>query len=477
MARGNRKVRKILIVDNQPLIVDFFEHLLRHEGFEVKTARDGLGALRELDQSVPDLLVTDLVMPNIDGAHLCRIVRSQKRFDKTYVVVLSAIAAEEHLDLKTIGANACIAKGPLTSMKRHLLSILSDVNLDPMVFDSGQVFGIDEIFERSITRELLATTRHAEVVLENQREGIIEVTSSGDIIFANSAATELLGRRETEILGLSLNGVQFRIDGVATSGLFDIIQNGGLPTNSSVYIDSRQVDVKLVPMPQDGKNTRVIILTDITERVAAEREMKRSLDEKQVLLKEVHHRVKNNLAMVASLITLQSGYLFDQRDVAVFEQLRNRIQSISLVHQQLYLSDDLANIDFASYARDLASNLMESAAHRGRKIDLVTRIEPGEMNINTAIPLGLIVAELLTNSLKYAFGERQHGTLTVELTTKAKRSRLTVSDDGLGLPAEVNVQTPKTLGFQIVLALSRQLGGRLRSVKGEGTTIVVEYPA
>lgn len=470
-----RKARKILLVDNQPIMVEFFEHVLQHEGFETATAHDGLEALRVLERMVPDVLVTDLVMPNIDGAHLCRVVRSRKKFKNTYIIVLSAIAAEEQINLPALGANACIAKGPLTSMKRHLLAILSEPVLDAAKIDGGRVLGIDEIFERSITRELLSTKRHSEIVLENQSEGIIEVTEKGDIIFANGAATRIFGTNETEFLGTNLNTISYRLDGVTRQGLFDAIKRGEVFSGARLHIDSKEVDAKLVPIPGNGTNTRVVILSDITERVAAETEIKRSLEEKDLLLKEVHHRVKNNLAMVASLITLQSGYLHDKRDAAILEQLRTRIQSISFVHEQLYLSGDLSHIDFASYVRDLAKNLTESTVSRGRKIRVDTAVESTEMNINAAIPLGLIVAELLTNSMKYAFGDRKEGSIKIELTTRASKSRLVVSDDGKGLPDDVSLQSPKTLGFQIVLALSRQLGGKVRSLKGSGTTIVVEF--
>ena len=469
------KSRSVLLVDNQPIILEYMRNVLENAGHTVETATDGLHALRVLERSRPDVLVTDLVMPNIDGTRLCRIVRGLPEHKSVYIIVLSAIAAEEPVDIRLIGANACVAKGPLNSMKRHILGLLSETKLDATKVDADKIYGIDEIFERSITRELLRSKRHSEVVLDNLSEGILEITEDGFIIYANPASLALIGQEEEQILGKNVNELSFRVDGVQTQNILTLIEQQDLAPEATIFSASRQLAIKVLPVSENGQQTKIVLLSDITERMEADRKIRNSLEEKDVLLKEVHHRVKNNLAMVASLITLQGGYLHDQRDVAILEQLRNRISSISLVHQQLYMSGDLAHIDFDAYAKELTSNLLSSMSSSSKKIELNLAIHEPQLNINSAIPLGLIIAELFTNAVKYAF--EGAGAISIELSKKGNRNYLTVSDNGKGLPDDVDVSRAKTLGFQIVQALATQLQGKVRHVKGEGTTITVDFPA
>lgn len=469
--------RDVLLVDNQPIILEYIRSVLESAGFRVDTAPDGLSALHILEASRPDVLISDLVMPNIDGNHLCKIVRGMPQHKHMYIVVLSAIAAEESIDLAALGANACVAKGPLNSMKRHILEILSAPTLDSERIDSTSVHGLDEIFERSITRELLRSKHHSEVVLDNLSEGIFEITEEGFIIYANPSSLDLVGEPEEQLLGKNVNGLSFRVDGVPTQNILGLIEHRELAPEATIFSNGRQLSIKVLPVAENGRQTKVVLLTDITDQMEADRKIRGSLEEKEVLLKEVHHRVKNNLAMIASLITLQGNYLHDKRDVDILDQLRNRISSISLVHQQLYMSDDLAHIDFGAYVHELTGNLMESMAGGSREVELDLDIREPQMNINTAIPLGLIIAELFTNALKYAFSPGKKGTIRIELTRTDGRKQLAVSDDGVGLPADFDITRAKSLGFQIVLALSRQLQGRLRSISENGTTIIVDFPS
>ncbi len=466
----------VLLVDNQPIILEYMRNVLENAGNTVTTALDGLSALRVLEQARPDVLVSDLVMPNIDGTRLCRIVRGLSEHKGIYIIVLSAIAAEEPIDLSSIGANACVAKGPLNSMKRHILSILGKPKLDASKVDKDKIYGLDEIFERSITRELLRSKRHSEVVLDNLSEGIFETTDDGFIIYANPASLALIGEQEEEILGRNVNSLSFRVDGVPTQNILSLIEHEELAPEATIFSNSRQLSIKILPVRENGQQTKVVLLSDITDQMEADRTIRASLEEKDVLLKEVHHRVKNNLAMIASLITLQGNYLHDKQDAAILEQLRNRINSISLVHQQLYMSGDLAHIDFGAYVRELTGNLLESMSTSSERIELTLKIQESQLNINTAIPLGLIIAELFTNALKYAFDPSQKGAITIELTRKGNRRHLVVSDDGQGLPANFDFTKTKTLGFQIVLALTRQLQARLRHLKRSGTAISIDFP-
>jgi two-component sensor histidine kinase len=223
---------------------------------------------------------------------------------------------------------------------------------------------------------------------------------------------------------------------------------------------------------------------DITERERASEALRRSserirasLAEKEVLLKEVHHRVKNNIQVIASLLKLQSAHIRDPQAVEMFNDSRNRVQSMALVHEKLYRSDDLARIDFGEYVEGLAKLLLRSYRSRANPIALDTQIENMPLGIDVAVPLGLILNELISNSLKYAFPDETAGTIRVELHHPgANRHELTVADDGVGLPNRLDVLKTGTLGMQLVRTLVQQIGGTLQVRSDAGTEFRISFP-
>jgi two-component sensor histidine kinase len=177
-----------------------------------------------------------------------------------------------------------------------------------------------------------------------------------------------------------------------------------------------------------------------------------------VLLREIHHRVKNNLQVITSLLQLQSGYLRDPEDAAMFQECQARIHSMALVHDRLYRSGNLTTLDFAEHLRELAGLIARSHSRAASYIQLGLECESLDVNLDVAIPLGLIIAELITNAYKHAFTGRPNGAIKVSLTrTAERRVTLTVEDDGVGLPAGFVPAQASTLGLRLIQALARQL--------------------
>jgi len=227
---------------------------------------------------------------------------------------------------------------------------------------------------------------------------------------------------------------------------------------------------------RDGK--RIIgtrsYMWDITERKQAEKQLKASLKEKEVLLREIHHRVKNNLQIISSLLNLQSRNLKDEQARDMFKESRVRVRSMALVHEKLYRSEDLSNVDFSEYIRNLAEHLFNVYG----VVDVRLKIDVKNvfLDINTAIPCGLIVSELITNSLKYAFPQGRGGELRVGLQQEsAKTYKLTVGDSGVGLPADFDIKTSDSLGLQLVDMLTEQLHGSLSFKRGAGTEFEIIF--
>ncbi|HSR36437.1 MAG TPA: response regulator, partial [Desulfurivibrionaceae bacterium] len=193
-------MKKILVVDNNPLVLRLLGSQFERLGHEVRLAADGLEALEILKSYVPEIIFIDLVMPNIDGAKLCRIIRGMEHLRGVYLVILSAIAAEERIDVRQFGADACIAKGAFDRIAAHVDAVLAEAD-KPGSERSSKVFGLDEVYERTITRELLTSKHHYEVILNNMTEGIVEFAPDRRVISVNPAALSFLGLPEENVLG------------------------------------------------------------------------------------------------------------------------------------------------------------------------------------------------------------------------------------------------------------------------------------
>lgn len=219
-----------------------------------------------------------------------------------------------------------------------------------------------------------------------------------------------------------------------------------------------------------GTTDRVISLLDITQRKNAENEVKRSLDEKELLLREIHHRVKNNMQIISSLLNLQRSYVKDAKADNILQESQGRVKSMALVHEKLYQTDDLARINVAEYIRSLSMNLFHSYTVK-QGINLTLDVGEVYFNIDTAVPLGLIINELVSNSLKYAFSDKDEGEIHISLkkTDDSGIYHLKVRDNGNGFPSNLDINNTNSLGLKLVNTLVNQLDGEMEMVQDNGT--------
>ncbi|MCE5213416.1 MAG: histidine kinase, partial [Methanobacterium sp.] len=203
--------------------------------------------------------------------------------------------------------------------------------------------------------------------------------------------------------------------------------------------------------------------------------LKESLTEKETLIKEIHHRVKNNLQIISSLLDLQEDYVKeDPSAVSVLEESKNRVISMAMIHEMIYQSEDLSHINFADYIRNLTSNLFQSYG-AGFNITSELNVERICLNIETSIPLGLLITELVSNSLKYAFPEAKEGNITIELHQKNNIYELIIGDNGVGIPEEIDFNTESTLGLRLVPSLVHQLDGTIQLDRNQGTKYTIKF--
>jgi PAS domain S-box-containing protein len=219
------------------------------------------------------------------------------------------------------------------------------------------------------------------------------------------------------------------------------------------------------------------VQTELTERRRAEAQLTASLQEKEVLLKEIHHRVKNNLQIISSLLSLQSEAIADPDLLTQFQDSQDRVRSMALVHETLYQSQDLARLDMAPYLHTLSAQLLQTYSVEPARLDVRIQAERLWLDLDQAIPCGLILNELLTNAFKYAFPEGQAGVVQVALSrVTAQQARLVVRDTGVGFPADLDFRQTATLGLQLVSMLTEQLGGTITLERDGGTTFALTFP-
>lgn len=228
-------------------------------------------------------------------------------------------------------------------------------------------------------------------------------------------------------------------------------------------------DAKGDPCFMAGSNT------DITARTQVENQLKASLKEKDVLLKEIHHRVKNNLQIISSLLRLQTKYIHDQQALDMFQDSHNRVQAMAMIHEKLYQSSNLATIEISDYIENLTNSLIRSyGVNCNIKIHL--KVDKIGLKINTAIPCGLIINELISNSIKHAFVDKDSGDIYVDFRKLPQNKYLlTVSDNGVGLPKDIEIQKNRSLGLQLVWNLVEQLEGTITFNTSLGTLFTITF--
>lgn len=239
---------------------------------------------------------------------------------------------------------------------------------------------------------------------------------------------------------------------------------------------SEDLEKKVIERTSDLGDANRNLMTEIGIRLNAEKMLTKSVGEKEVLLREVHHRVKNNLQIIISLLNLQSRYITDETMLSAFKESQNRVRAMALVHEKLYRSTDLATIDLDNYIRFLANSLLQFFGMKGKGITLTIDIHDIFLAIDTAIPFGLIINELISNSLKYAFPGGRQGDISLTIHRQDHLFTLHYKDNGVGIPADFDWRNAKSMGLRLVITLVDQLDGTIELDRSSGTefTIIVK---
>jgi PAS domain S-box-containing protein len=326
-------------------------------------------------------------------------------------------------------------------------------------------------------------------VLEGAPDAFVIVNDKGRIVFVNAQAQQMFGYSRDELQGRLVEELmpsqyqQKHVEHRAAYGTHPGVRSMG--AGLELYGRRKDgaefpVEISLAPLHTASGVLVASSIRDVTERKKTDALIIRSLMEKEVLLKEIHHRVKNNLTVISSLFYLQSTRTRDTQLLSILQDCRSRVRSIALVHEALYRSGNLAEVDFAEYARELLIQLLTTYGLTDNEIHVRTEMENIKMAMDTAVPCGLILNEMVSNAIKHAFSERQHGEIILSLRKEGGRSFvLKVRDSGVGLPEDLHVKAEDSLGLRLIQSLARQIDGHFELVPmnpGTEARLTVEAP-
>lgn len=352
--------------------------------------------------------------------------------------------------------------------------------------------------QRTAELALQRTEAFQRTMLAHAGSTIIATDCDGTITLFNRAAEQLLGYSSDEMVGLEtpvcfhdleeLEARRLELEGelgIRIERPFDVfiakVRDGGTDTRAWTYCrkDGSRVPVLLTVTSLRDEDDELIGYLgagiDLTRQHEQQRALAKSLQEREVLLQEVHHRVKNNLQVISSLINMQMRTLTEAASIDALEECQNRVQSIALIHEKLYQSKDYTRIPFVDYARDLARSVFHASGSSSQRIHLELDIEDVSLPVDKAIPCGLVLNELVTNALKHGFRDGREGTIRIRLHRRHDgQLQLSVSDDGVGLPADI--ERPTSLGLQLVRTLASQLEGELHIETRAGAHFQLTFP-
>ena len=438
-------MKKILIIDDEALVGADTGKILEKHGYTTETAISGEQALKKLKRGrpLPDLILMDIEFGRgrMDGTEAAR--RINENYD------IPVVFHSGHTDREIVEKTRMVTKyGFVQKVPGNTSYLVSTIDM---------------------ALQLYETQRKYRDIFELAPDGIATIDLKGYITSVNTAFLTLTGFKKEEIVGIHMSKMPTlrKRDIPLYLAKFAMIISGTVP--QPLHFKWKHKDgtektgeVRIGLLKENGKISGIqIIARDITSEISGKEALQKSLEEKEVLLKEIHHRLKNSLGILSSLINY---HLRDEDNAAAFsilKGLQSRIQTISTIHEKLYLSDDLRTINFRTYAGELLEYIFNYSMAGTIKVKI--DIPKTSFGIETALPLGLILNELATNALKYGFQTGRRNVFEVSLRKDRRNSSyiLKVGNNGKPIPEDLDIHTTKTLGLHLVKILTEQLEGTL----------------
>jgi len=377
-------------------------------------------------------------------------------------------------------------KGMTKDGRQKILELhASVIDYDGKPALQGLVLDVTDQIEAE--EKLQHRTRLIETIVNNLPIGIaVNEIDTGKNIFINKELRNILGLSDEtipnleKILAQSISSKDKRISESKSTSKNPVKTKPEnlVWDNIEIFAGSgnkKFISAKMIPLPEQ----KVILFTvnDITERLKTEKYLQNSVIEKETLLKEIHHRVKNNLQTISSLLDLQAATITEPEILEAFRSSQSRIRSMALIHERLYKSKNLSEIKASEYIKNLVEYLEGTYHSPSREIEITTEIKDHYLNLDVAISCGLIINELVSNSMKYAFPRNHFGKIKVSLQSDDEDNLLlTIKDDGIGMSLNLQTLNPQSLGLELVKLMVKQLNGKMAIDGTAGTSITITFP-
>jgi len=485
--------KKILVVDDDRVMLKFISKLLTREGHEVVKAEDGFAALNLLSSFTPDIIFFDLIMPKIDGGKLIQIVRSMPQLKDCYLVIISAAVAEIDSNFEQTGADSYIAKGPFSTMSEHIKEVIETSDAPQEKQEEKAIRGLDNVYARQLTKELLSRSRHLETILESMAEGILEVFSN-KIVYANGVAVALLGLPPEKLLAayppdVFNDSVGQQLDDILKSESQEPVEIG---EKTPVALNGRQITLKILPVKGET-STVIIMITDVTERKRLELQLQhvQKMEAIGTIAAGVAHNFRNTLTEIlvnSQLIQMnyedQSGLhkVADRINTSV--RKGSRLVDGLLQFSRKQIKEEFKIINLADVISQTCQIIQKSF---DKKIEIQTEYPDQLPIMGDTTSLSQTLMNLCTNARD---AMPAGGQLVIKAVQEDRRILLTVADNGEGMGKEAIEKcfdpfyTTKPIGKGTGLGLSTTYG-IIKSHEGligvesqskKGTTFKIHFP-
>ena len=459
---------KIIYLEDELKDVELVEAQLISEKypFILKHVENKSEMLAELKKAGCDIILMDYSLPAFDP--LETIDELKITYPDTPIIIISGTIGEE-LAIETLKSGAIDYV-----LKHRLVRLTSAINRALQLAKEKQK-------RRQVQEILRISEERYRLLAENVSDIISKHTFSGEYVYVSPSSEEITGFAPQELIGKNCYDFVHPDNVAQVKKAHQALTKNDAASavefqfrckdDSYIWVETKSR--KLKPDPESKEPTVLSVTRDIRERKAFEEQLQSSLHEKELLLGEIHHRVKNNLQIISSLLNLQAMRIDNPEAKDVFQKSVARIRTLALIHEKLYKSDNLAEIKFVDYAKSLARGLFVAYHSPESQISLLVEGGDARLGIDKAIPCGLLINELVTNSLKYAFPDKRNGTILINFQDLGESYCLTVADDGIGLPE--NFPSEDTMGSRLLRALTDQLEGKMEIDRSKGAKFVITF--
>jgi len=481
-------IPRILLVDDIETNLFLLEEILQEIKAEFVYALSGKQAVELAANQEFAIALVDVQMPLLDGYQTVEMMRLNQESKLLPVIFISAIYSDDYYKIKGIksGAVDFISKPIEPDILIGKVQVFINLYVQKKKLEQYNI-QLKQLVEQKekIAQALRDHEEQLSTITNAAQDGIIMLNADAYIEFWNPAAEKIFEYHFHEISQSSIYQTIVSPDRVEE---FKKIYNQIIDTgNADILVSLFEIvamrkgkeyfplEINISSVIIKNQRHIIAIVRDITERKKIEAHLKNSLDEKERLLSEIHHRVKNNMQMVSTILSLQANYGIYDNPVTVFEESIDRINSMAMVHEKLYLSKNFGEIEISNYIQELSYELV--GAYQGDKnLQLELDVDSLMIEIDSAITLGLLLNELITNTIKHAFPNRNQGAVYINLKLiEGNYIHLNIGDNGVGLPVDFTVRKKNSLGMQLIEGFVKELNGKLITTSDKGANFDIVF--